>query len=216
MLREAVQVKILPMPKLYTCQPKTNDMTGYVVYQNTHIVGRSNSLFYTPVGNKVTLGTKLDSGSMACTISEMAELKLIDAGVVGVKSQFNSDVVLVGCGGRLVRPKSAFNINIEVYGCKMVVPTSGVEGQHDELILETKVIKHILRVSKQCDNYWKAVSAPCITDDTESEQFLNMLAGINHWRGDNISNKIGRVRCNSAICLDRGHEYLVRGKLNKN
>lgn len=59
----------------------------------------------------------LDSGSMACTMSKIAELKLIDAGVVDVKKLLNSDVMLVGYGGRLVRPKSAFNINMEVYGC---------------------------------------------------------------------------------------------------
>lgn len=157
----------------------------------------------------------LDSGSMACTMSKIAELKLIDAGVVDVKKLLNSDVMLVGYGGRLVRPKSAFNINIEVYGCKMVVPTLVVEGQHDELILETNVIKHILRESKQCDNYWKVVTAPCSTDDTESEQFLAMLARMNRWRGDNIPDKIGTVRCNSAICLDPGREYRVWGKLPK-
>ena len=95
----------------------SSDMTGDVVYQNTHVIRRRDSLFYTPVivGNKVTLGAMLDSGSMVCTMSEMAELKFIDAGVVDVKSQFNSDVVLVGCGGCRVRPKSTFNINMEVY-----------------------------------------------------------------------------------------------------
>ena len=55
-----------------------------VVFQNTHKVGGSDSLFYTPVsiGDTVTLNAMLDSGSMACTISETAEIKLREAGVI--------------------------------------------------------------------------------------------------------------------------------------
>ena len=57
------------------------------------------------------------------------------------------NVVFVGCGRLRVKPKSAFNVEMEVYGCKMSVPTLVVSGQNDELILGTNVIKHILRQS---------------------------------------------------------------------
>ena len=43
-----------------------------------------------------------------------------------------------------MHPLSAFNINMEVNDCKMIVPTIVVEGQHDDLFIGTNVIKHIL------------------------------------------------------------------------
>ena len=188
-----------------------------VVYQNIHKVVGSDSLFYTPVkfGNAVTLNAMMDSGSMACTINEDAKTKLSEAGVITVHDQFSTDVVLIGCGGRRVSPESAVHLNMEVYGCKITVPTLVVQGQHDEMILGTNVIKHILRQYKQCDAYWKAVSTPCPAGDSESEQFLSMLAGLDRWRGEEVPDKIGTVRSNSAVCLEPGREYLMWGKLPK-
>lgn len=188
-----------------------------VVFQNIHKVGGSDSLFYTAVsiGDTVTLNAMLDSGSMACTISETAEMKLREAGVIAAHDRFSTDVVLIGCGGRRVMPKSAVYLQMEVYGCKLTVPTLVVQGQHDEMILGTNVIKHILRQYKQCDAYWKAVSAPCPAGDPESERFLSMLAGMDRWRGEEVPYKIGTVRSNSAVCLEPGREYLLWGKLPK-
>ncbi|KAK0135029.1 Transposon Ty3-I Gag-Pol polyprotein [Merluccius polli] len=154
-------------------------------------------------------------GSMACTISETTETKLTEAGVVTADDQFNTDVVLIGCGGRRVMPKSAVYLQMEVYGCKIVVPTLVVQGQHDEMILGTNVIKHVLRQYKQCDAYWKAVSGPCPAGNTESELYLSMLAGLDRWRGGDVPYKIGTVRSNSAVCLEPGREYLLWGKLPK-
>lgn len=44
-----------------------------VVFQNIHRVGSSDSLFCTPVGlgGVIKMGGMLDSGSMACSISEV-------------------------------------------------------------------------------------------------------------------------------------------------
>ncbi|KAI4878077.1 hypothetical protein NFI96_011685, partial [Prochilodus magdalenae] len=42
-----------------------------------------------------------------------------------------------------------------------------------------------------------------------------MLAGVNRWRGATLPDKIGTVRCNSAVCLEPGREYLVWGRLPK-
>lgn len=214
---DSQNVDISDAELVYVANKSISDDSEDVVYQNTHIVGGSDSLFYTPVtvGDTVTLNAMLDSGSMACTMSRVAEAKLREAGLAAAHNQFSSNVVLVGCGGRRVKPESAFNVEIEVYGCRIIVPTLVVEGQHDELILGTNVIKCILRQYKQCDGYWKAVSAPCPTADSESVQFLSMLAGLDRWRGDVIPDKIGTVRCNSAVCLEPGREYLMWGKLPK-
>ncbi|KAJ8356526.1 hypothetical protein SKAU_G00193200 [Synaphobranchus kaupii] len=142
-------------------------------------------------------------------------MRLIESGVATAHNQFSSNVVFVGCGGCRVRPKSVFNVEMEAYGCKVMVPTLVVQGQHDDLILGTNVIKHILRQYKQCDNYWKAVSTPCAADDPESKQLLSMIAGLTRWRREDMPVKIGTVRCNSAFCLKPGCEYLIWGKLPK-
>lgn len=186
-----------------------------VVYQNIHKIGSSDSLFYTTVlfDASVQMGGMLDSGSMACSISERAEQRLRDAGILTDAKLFNADVVLVGCGGLRVKPKSAFEVEMEVYGCKMLVPTLVVQGQHDDVILGANVIKHVLRQLKQCDSYWQAVSSS--PDNPESLQFLSMLSGLNKWQGDTIPDKVGTVRCNSASCLEPGREYLLWGKLPK-
>lgn len=54
----------------YSC----ND-SEVVVYQNVHRVGSNDSLFYTTMdmGGTVAMGGMLDSGSMACSLSETAE-----------------------------------------------------------------------------------------------------------------------------------------------
>jgi len=59
-------------------------------------------------------------------------MKLRDAGVITDQKQIDVNVVLVGCGGLRVRPKCAFGVEMEVYGCKMFVPTLVVPGQHDQ------------------------------------------------------------------------------------
>lgn len=125
------------------------------IFQNTQVVGRSDSLFYTTVAfsGNVTLGAMLDTGSMCYTMNEFAERLLLDSGAISNLDMFTPDVTLVGVGGRRVVPKSAFNVRMEVYGCNVIVPTLVVGRQHDELILGTNVIKHILRESKQCVAY---------------------------------------------------------------
>lgn len=188
-----------------------------VVYQNIHRIGNSDSLFYTPVGLDETLmmGGMLDSGSMACSISEAAEMKMREAGVITDQRLIDVNVVLVGCGGLQVKLKCAVEVEMEVYGCNMLVPTLVVPGQHDELILGTNVIKHILRQSKLCESYWRTVSGPCPASDPEVERFLSMLSGLCPWKGDDVPDKVGTVKCNSATYLEPGREYLIWGRLPK-
>lgn len=56
----------------------------------------------------------LDSGSMACTINEMAEIKLREAGVITDQHIVDANVVVVRCGGLCVEPKCAFDVEMEV------------------------------------------------------------------------------------------------------
>lgn len=92
------------------------------------------------------------------------------------------------------------------------MPMLVVEGQHDDLILRTNVIKHILQESKKCSNYWAAISTP-FSAGAETEHFLSMLAGLKWWRGATMPDKTGTVQCNSATYLEPGCEYFLWGKL---
>ncbi|XP_061887948.1 uncharacterized protein LOC133638923 isoform X1 [Entelurus aequoreus] len=205
------------MLKRFTHPPRPPAMT-LKLFIRIFTVRQSDSLFYTPVtvGGVVTLGGMMDSGSMACSISETVEMRLRETGVLSGQNQIDVNVTLIGCGGLRVKPKCAFDIEMEVYGCKMLVPTLVVPGQQDELILGTNVLKYILHQSKRCDSFWRTVSGPCSHTDPEVECFLSMLAGLNPWRGEDAPDRIGTVRCNSAVCLKPGREYLIWGKLPRN
>ena len=72
-----------------------------VIVQNTQSVGPFDELFYTPVSinNKFQVQGMLDCGSMACTLSEQAELKMLSENTLLVPIRLTQEVVLVGCGG---------------------------------------------------------------------------------------------------------------------
>lgn len=148
-----------------------------VIFQNVHKVGNSDSLFYTPVtfGGLLKMGGMLDSGSMACSMNEAAEVTLRESGLISDQDVIKVDVTLVGCGGLRVKPKYALNVEMEVYGCRMIVPILVVQGQLDDLILGTNVIKHILHQSKRCEPYWNTVSSNCSKTNLETENFLCFL-----------------------------------------
>ncbi|CAI5693109.1 unnamed protein product [Oreochromis niloticus] len=162
------------------------------------------------------MGGMLDSGSMACSMNEAAEVTLRESGLITDQDVIKVDVTLVGCGGLRVKPKYALNVEMEVYGCRMIVPILVVQGQLDDLILGTNVIKHILHQSKRCEPYWNTVSSNCSKTNLETENFLSMLSGLTPWKDSDVLDRVGTVRCNSAVCLDPGREYLLWGKLPKN
>lgn len=155
----------------------------------------------------------LDTGSMACTVSEDVEKMLIAAGSLDCNVQQNTDVVLVGCGGKRVYPKRVCDLRLEVYGCNVVVPTLVVPGQVDDLIIGTNVIKYLTHRFKESDRYWEMVSEPGSPDDGGRDDFLAMLAGVHRWKGEEVPDVVGTVKLNRAITLLPGHEHLVWGKL---
>lgn len=150
---------------------------------------------------------------MACTISEEAEQMLKDGGSTSEPISAHPDILLVGCGGVQVRPKCIYNPKMQVYGYTFSVPTLVVPGQKDQLILGTNVIKHLLRQFKQSPHFWQVLSKPESTDVPEIIQFLNMLSGINRWRGDTVPDFIGTVKLVQAVTLLPKQEHLVWGKL---
>ena len=111
---------------------------------------------------------------MACTISERAEIKLREAGVVTqhfVTSFFQMFLLAV-----VVITSSQTHFQFRDGGVWQQNHGPYPSCPKPVLLLGTNVIKHILCEYKQCDAYWEAVSTPCSMSNPEAEQFLSMLA----------------------------------------
>lgn len=153
---------------------------------------------------------------MACKMNEEAEEKLQSVGLCSESSTLDTDVVLVGCGGVQVKPKCIYQLEINVYGQEVSVPTLVVPGQCDQLILGSNVIKHLIHHLKQNSSYWRVIEKPESMNDLGIEHFLNMLSGINRWKGSVIPDIIGTAKLTQAITLMPHHEHLVWGRLPAN
>lgn len=199
-----------------SCESAQNG--SVIICQNTHRLEKADDLFYTDVlvNDQIRLQTLLDSGSMACTMSEDAEKELYNAGLLPESIQSNEDIILVGCGGVQVRPKCIYQLKLSVYGQEMSVPTLVVPGQRDQMIVGTNVIKHLLRQFKKDPSYWRVMSKADSSGESSIEQFLSMLSGITRWKGDTIPDIIGTVKLANAVTLMPRHEHIVWGKLPNN
>ncbi len=138
----------------------------------------ASDLFYAPVtvGGQSVLNGLLDSGSMACTLSTEGESKLCADGVLPQPSVIPSNVVLVGCGGLTIQPKCTYDLEVEVYAFKFIVPTLLVPGQKDEFIIGSNVIKCVLQKIKAEKKYWELIS--CQNSKPGCEEFLELLSCV--------------------------------------
>lgn len=197
----------------YYCEtlPKGNK----VVVQNTMRINQNDSLFYTivKVQDSLELQGMLDSGSMATTLSAEVVPRLKEAGLVSNDFLAPSNVVLVGCGGKQTSPIGMCELNLEVYGFKFSVPILVVEGQVDQLILGTNVIKSLIRQFKSNEGYWRVIGKPDAADPNDNSQFLRLLSNLERWRGDSIPDKVGTVKLKRAVTLQPMQEHLVWGRL---
>jgi hypothetical protein len=57
------------------------------------------------------------------------------------------------------------------------------------------------------------MNKPESTDDSEVEHFLNMLSGVNRWKGKVIPDIIGTAKLTQAVTLLPRHEHLVWARL---
>ncbi|KAK0154898.1 hypothetical protein N1851_002790 [Merluccius polli] len=161
-----------------------------VVVQGSAEVPAFSELFYTQFGVNDTVKLKgmIDLGSMACTLNEEAECSLKEAGVLVGEPQSAERIVLVGL----------------------------VPGQRNELIIGSNVLKHLMRVMKGSDDYWKLVSTGCKHSILDYEHFLDMMSCTTRWRGDKVPDKISTVKLSRAVTLLPQREHLVWGKLPSN
>ena len=104
------------MQSVYAESLKSAPPDTVVLFQNTTQLNKADSLFYTcaQVEDEISLQALLDTGSMACTISEEAEQMLKDCGSTSEPISAHPDILLVGCGGVQVRPKCIHNLKMQV------------------------------------------------------------------------------------------------------
>lgn len=170
----------------------------------------TDSLFYTPVSvtDGPTLKALLDSGSMACTISVSSAKSLLQQCPVLTRVTAD-DYVIIGCGGHRVSPTDMYDLDVTVYGCRMIIPAMVVPGQTEQMILGSNAIKHILTQLKSTDSYWRLVSSPDNGQPDDHCQFLSLLSNTERWRGDYIPDKVGTVKVKSCVTLKPQSEHLV-------
>lgn len=123
------------------------------------------------------------------------------------------EVVLVGCGGKLTKPKCMYEVELKIYGESCIVPVLVVPGQRDDLIIGTNVIKFLMRRLKNSDDYWRLIYACNISSSPECEQFLNLMANTSCWRGEELPDKVGTVKLKQSVTLLAKPEHLVWAKL---
>ena len=179
-----------------------------VIYQNIQRLASTDKLFYTSVtvNDAVELRALVDSGSMACSLSSEVVPRLEQAGVLSSGSLNPVNVVLVGCGGLKTAPVGKCELVLTAYGHKASVPVLVVDGQIDELIIGSNLIKHLMRLMRK-NRLSETQSTECIEED--DEQLFSLLANVERWRGSEVPDKVGTLRLKRAVTLEPMQEHLV-------
>jgi hypothetical protein len=150
----------------------------------------------------------LDTGSIACSLSKAAEQRMLAENISLEKKPLSEPVILVGLGGET---KCMYEVDLDVYGISCLVPVLIVPGQHDDLILGTNLIKHLMHQMKGTDEYWSLISECASQPSSAGEYFLNMMTNLTCWQSEEMPRKIGTVKLNQAVTLLAKQEQLVWG-----
>lgn len=185
-----------------------------VIIQNTQRLSATDDLFHTDVLIQDTVKQRamLDSGSMACSLSSQALPLLTQNNVVSPDAIVPTSVVLIGCGGSRTNPVGVCELQMEVFGRCFSVPTLKVEGQSDDLILGSNVMKHLIRVLKHSEGF-EGGPSPSDPIPVEVGSLLQLLDTVETWRGDECPDKVGTVKLKHAVTLEPLTEHLVWGRL---
>lgn len=186
-----------------------------VIAQNMQTLEVFDELFYAPVyvNDRFQIKGMLDSGSMACTFSEAVESRMLCEDVLPKPSPLSQEIMLIGCGGKITKPKCMYEVELKVYGERCLVPVLVVPGQRDDLIIGTNVIKFLMHQMKISDDYWRILSDSVSGPPTSCEQFLDVMANTCRWRGGIPPHKVGTVKLRQSVTLMAKQEHLVWGKL---
>ncbi len=178
-------------------------------------VNDEDDLFRAPalVEGKVELLALVDSGSVTCTLSESVERILQDHGLICNEMSKPTNKVLTGCGGNQTKPKCAYELNIDLLGCKMTVNFLVVPGQEDDMIVGSNVLRHVTQQVKNTKWYWEKISQP--VKENSNDPLLSLLSNVDCWHGDKMPKRVGTVLLRQCVTLELQHEHLVWGRLKE-
>lgn len=169
------------------------------VLQNTQRLKQHDELFYENVtlGGKVSVSAMLDSGSMACTLSSSVIPQLLEQAVLETTTLEPTDIVLIGCGGSKTIPSGVCDLDVEIYGCRVVVPTLVVDGQSDKLIIGSNLLRylgHRLKLERGLMDYGLRTHS---TECGPQKQLLSLMAGVEECTED-VTDRVGIVKIKSC------------------
>ena len=183
-------------------------------FSNRHRLEKSGCLFYTDVcsAGGAQLKAMIDIGSMSCSISEAAAARIVQH-CPDLNSSPADDIVVVGAGGHHVYPKAVYDLEVVIYGFKLLIPTLVIPGQTDDMIVGSNAIKQLIHLMKKSEDYWRLLAAPVDIADDDCSQFLSLLSNSVKWRGGPMPDKIGTIKLRQSVILEPLCEHLVWGKL---
>lgn len=196
----------------YLCSAAPSGKTA--IFQLTQRLQRADSLFYTDVcaAGEVHLIAMIDIGSMSCSLSEAAAAHILQH-CHDVKRSPANDIVVIGAGGRHVALTAVLDLEVTIYGFKLLIPTLVIPGQTDDMIVGSNVLKVLIRLMKGSDSYWNLLAKPVDVADSKCYQFLSLLANSERWEGGPMPDKVGTVKLRGSVVLEPLCEHLVWGKL---
>lgn len=184
-----------------------------LIVQGLQKLSTTDSLFYTDVttNNGDVLSALVDSGSMACTISETADMKLSQS-MLHIEKKSAEQYVIVGCGGHLVTPSAMYDLSVSVYGYKVIIPVLVMPGQNDDMILGSNAIKWLISQMK------KTVSSQNVTSPVDGDQddllrLASLLSGPDEQNCGAMPTRLGTAKLKRSVTLQPMTEHLVWARL---
>lgn len=182
-----------------------------LIVQSLQKLSKTDSLFYTDVtvNDGHVFKALVDSGSMACTISETVDAKLSQS-TLDIKKKSAEDFVIVGCGGHLVTPSAMYDLTVSVYGYKVVIPVLVVPGQTDEMILGSNAVRWLISHMKQTVSDLNTSSPVNGTQNCELPHLISLLSQT---ESNTAPVRIGTAKLKRSVTLQPMSEHLVWAKL---
>lgn len=185
-----------------------------LIVQAPQRLSKTDSLFYTDVtvGGKYFLKALVDSGSMACTISEEAEAKLSSC-LTDLDKKPAADFVIVGCGGHVVTPSALYELTLTVFDFNVIIPVLVVPGQSDEMILGSNAIRWLISQMKTSLDETTNCSSQRGNHKDNLPCLMSLLSGSISCDPGMKPIKVGTAKLKRSVTLQPLTEHLVWAKL---
>lgn len=200
------------LESVYLSVYEEREMGRTPILQNIQKLRPHDDLFYADVklGGKITVRALLDSGSMACTLSSSVIPQLLQHAVLKDPILGPTDTVLIGCGGSRTLPSGVCDLEMELCGCKVIVPTLVVDVQCDELIVGSNLLRYVISKLKLRQDLQDQCPTALSCGVDARQRLLSLMAGV-----EEVPDMVGTVKMKTAVTLEPMTEHLVWGKLQR-